>query len=266
MARNTGACLVCGKPIVYYESARKMECVMCHGEFEAHARCEDGHYVCDDCHARRGIQVIMEGCKKSRKKDPIAIMQELMEDPYIYMHGPEHHVMVGAALLTAYKNCGGFEVCASKTAIQPARLLSGKQGPGAKDAGLSTEVQEVFHKALEEMKSRGSEYPGGACGLWGCCGAAVSTGIFMSIITKATPLTGHSWRLSNQMTSRALGAVADLGGPRCCKRDSFTAAKEAVEFVREKLGVEMELPQKIECGFFAENQQCLKKHCPYYKM
>lgn len=239
MARNTGACLVCGKPIVYFESARKMECVMCHGEFESHASCEDGHYVCDECHARRGIEVIMEGCSKSEEKDPIAIMQKLMEDPYIYMHGPEHHVMVGAALLTAYKNCNGFKDC---------------------------EVQEVFTKALNEMKVRGGEYPGGACGLWGCCGAAVSTGIFMSIITKATPLTGNSWKLSNQMTSRALGALADLGGPRCCKRDSFTAAKAAVEFVKEKLGVEMELPGKIECGFSAENQQCLKKHCPYYKM
>lgn len=239
MARNTGACLVCGKPIVYYESARKMECVMCHGEFESHASCEDGHYVCDECHARRGIEVIMEGCSKSEEKDPIAIMQKLMEDPYIYMHGPEHHVMVGAALLTAYKNCNGFKDC---------------------------EVQEVFTKALNEMKVRGGEYPGGACGLWGCCGAAVSTGIFMSIIMKATPLTGNSWKLSNQMTSRALGALADLGGPRCCKRDSFTAAKAAVEFVKEKLGVEMELPGKIECGFSAENQQCLKKHCPYYKM
>ena len=93
----------------------------------------------------------------------------------------------------------------------------------------------------------------------------MSTGIFMSIITKATPLTGNSWRLSNQMTSRALGAVAELGGPRCCKRDSFTAAKEAVAFVKEKLGVEMELSEKIACDFSCENQQCLKKHCPYYQ-
>lgn len=23
------------------------------------------------------------------------------------MHGPEHHVLVGSALLTVYKNCGG---------------------------------------------------------------------------------------------------------------------------------------------------------------
>ena len=33
----------------------------------------------------------------------------------------------------------------------------------------------------------------------------------------------------------------------------------------EKLGVEMELPEEITCGFSEENQQCLKKHCPYYK-
>ena len=244
MARSAGACLVCGKPVIYYEKARKMECSMCHGVFESHASCEDGHYVCDECHARRGIQVVLEGCLASKEKDPILIMQKLMEDPYIYMHGPEHHVMVGAALLTAYKNSGGFK---------------------ERGGQIPQEEQRVFENALEEMKARGSEYPGGACGLWGCCGAAVSTGIFMSIITKATPLTGKSWKLSNQMTSQALGAIAELGGPRCCKRNSFTAAKEAVEFVKKKLGVEMELPEKIGCSFSDENQQCLKRHCPYHR-
>ena len=28
IARGEGACLVCGKPIVYYEKAQEMECVM----------------------------------------------------------------------------------------------------------------------------------------------------------------------------------------------------------------------------------------------
>jgi hypothetical protein len=28
----------------------------------------------------------------------------LMAMPFCHMHGPEHHVMVGAALLTAYHN------------------------------------------------------------------------------------------------------------------------------------------------------------------
>ena len=233
IARGEGACLVCGKPIVYYEKAQEMECVMCHKRFESHASCEDGHYICDACHAKKGIQVIMEGCAKSTSRNPVAIMQELMMNPYIYMHGPEHHVMVGAALLTAYRNSGG---------------------------------KIDLDAALQEMKARGSEYPGGACGLWGCCGVAVSTGMFMSIITKATPLTGRSWKLSNLMTSRALKSIAQLGGPRCCKRDSFTAAIAAVELVKEELGVEMELPEKITCDFSNENEQCLKKHCPYHRI
>lgn len=232
MTRGEGACLVCGKPLVYFEQARELECSICHKKFQSYASCEAGHYVCDSCHAQRGIDVIIEGCLGSKSRNPVTLMQQLMEDPYIYMHGPEHHIMVGAALLTAYANCGG-----------PLDLAY----------------------ALEEMKARGGEYPGGACGMWGCCGAAVSTGMFMSIATKATPLAGKPWRLSNLMTARALEAIGHLGGPRCCKRNSFTAAREAVAFVRENLGVEMELPNPIQCSYSAENQQCLRKACPYYK-
>ena len=91
----------------------------------------------------------------------------------------------------------------------------------------------------------------------------MSTGMFMSILTKATPLTGKSWRMSNEMTAKALEEIAKLGGPRCCKRNSFTAVKVAAEYVRENMGIVMELPEKILCDFSAENKQCLKKHCPY---
>ena len=231
MKRNEGACLICGKPLAYFPSAREMECALCHKKQLSYASCEDGHFVCDECHAKKGIEAIMEGCSRSPSRNPITIIQELMEHPYIYMHGPEHHILVGAALLAAYRNSGG---------------------------NLS------FEEALREMKQRGGEYPGGSCGLWGCCGAAVSAGMFMSIITQATPLSGRSWRLANQMTAEALGAIAALGGPRCCKRNSFTAAREAVRFVREQLGVEMELPEEIRCGFSEENAQCLKRFCPYY--
>lgn len=31
----------------------------------------------------------------------------MMAMPFGHMHGPEHHVMVGMALLTAWKNAGG---------------------------------------------------------------------------------------------------------------------------------------------------------------
>ena len=232
MDNKRGACLVCGKPLQYFETERELTCALCGKTFFSSASCMDGHYVCDECHARQGVEVILEHCKKSASRDPVALAREIMADPYIYMHGNEHHILVGAVLLTAYRNAGG-------------------------DIDLDA--------ALEEMRARGSKYPGGSCGFWGCCGAAVSAGMFMSIVTKATPLTGKSWGLSNRMTAEALKAIGELGGPRCCKRNSFTAAVAAVKFTAENLGVQMEAPEEIRCGFSGENRECIRKKCPYYE-
>ena len=43
------------------------------------------------------------------------------------MHGPEHHVLVGSALLTAYKNCGGDLDLNEALSLMEER---GKQVPG----------------------------------------------------------------------------------------------------------------------------------------
>lgn len=229
--KKRGACLVCGKNLVYHSKAVMMKCVFCGKEEASYASCEDGHYVCDACHGEKGIEVILDICGTTKSKNPVEIAMKIMEDPYIYMHGPEHHVMVGAALLAAYHNSGG---------------------------------QIELKEALEEMKARGSQVPGGVCGFWGCCGAGISTGIYMSIVNGATPLAGKSWGLANRTTAKALEEIGKLGGPRCCKRDTFTAILAAAKMTREELGIQMELPEKIVCGFSAENQQCLRKACPYH--
>ncbi|MEE0775839.1 MAG: DUF5714 domain-containing protein [Bacillota bacterium] len=232
MRRDIGACLVCGESIQYFEKDREMICEFCGKPFTAKASCEQGHYVCDRCHSRQGIKVILDQCRESKARDPILLAQAIMENPYIHMHGPEHHVLVGAVLLTAYRNCGG-------------------------DIDLE--------KALGQMVERGQKVPGGICGFWGCCGAAVSSGMFVSIVTGSTPLAKEPWQLSNLMTSEALKAIGELGGPRCCKRDSFTAIQAAVAFSKKHLGVAMELPLNIVCDFRKENRQCIGKRCPYLK-
>ena len=56
-------CLVCGKPLLYFEAPRKLECVFCHQTFLIQAACEDGHYVCDACHSAQGIKAIWEYCE-----------------------------------------------------------------------------------------------------------------------------------------------------------------------------------------------------------
>ncbi len=92
----------------------------------------------------------------------------------------------------------------------------------------------------------------------------MSAGMFVSIVTGSTPLAGEAWGLSNKMTSSALGAIGEVGGPRCCKRDSYLAIIKAVEFVKEHLGVNMELDE-IMCTHSAQNNQCIGKRCPFYK-
>ena len=228
MAVIAEECLICKAPLIYLEQDREMECAICGKRELSKTRCVNGHYVCDPCH-RRGLDSIISLCLTSDTRDPIALLRELMALPFCHMHGPEHHVMVGAALLTAYKNAGG-------------------------------EVDLAL--ALPEMLRRGQSVPGGSCGFWGACGAGISTGMFVSIISKATPLSGEAWGLANQMTARALAAIGQIGGPRCCKRDSFLAVLAAVDFVREHFGVELER-RPVPCTHAHLNAQCLGGRCPF---
>ena len=223
-------CLICKASLEYLEEDILMECEVCHKKEYSKTRCVNGHYVCSECHTK-GMDSIIGVCLQTSSKNPIEIMEKLMSMEFCHMHGPEHHVMVGAALITAYKNAGG---------------------------------NVELDKALSEMYRRGKEVPGGACGFWGACGAGISSGIFMSIITKATPLATEAWGLSNQMTSRALGKIGEIGGPRCCKRDSYLAILEAVNFTKEKLGICMEI-KEVRCTHFSKNNQCLKKQCPFHR-
>lgn len=222
-------CLICKAPLVYLAEDEIMECALCHRKEASKTRCQKGHYVCSHCHTK-GMDAILALCLKSGSKNPIEILEAMMSMPFCHMHGPEHHVMVGAALLTACKNAGG-------------------------------EVE--LEKALPEMYRRGRQIPGGACGFWGACGAGISTGIYISIVTGSTPLAGDAWGLANRMTSEALAAVGSVGGPRCCKRDSYLVVREAVRFTAENLGVVMELGE-IRCSRSGMNNQCIRGRCPFF--
>ena len=222
-------CLICKALLEYLDSDVMMECEICHKKENSKTRCSKGHYICDECHTN-GMDGIYSICLNEKSKNPIYILKKMMSLDFCHMHGPEHHIMVGAALLTAYKNAGG-------------------------DIDLE--------KCLAEMQSRGKQVPGGACGFWGACGAGVSSGMFMSIVTNSTPLKNKEWGLSNLMTSASLKAIGEIGGPRCCKRNSYLAIIEAVNFSKENLGVEMEL-NEIKCIHSSQNNQCIKERCPFH--
>lgn len=221
-------CLICKDRLEYLKADVLMECAICHKKENSKTRCVRDHYVCNECHTQ-GMDAIVGLCMAETSKNPVAIIEKMMQMPFCHMHGPEHHVMVGAALLTAFKSAGG-------------------------------EID--LRAALAEMVNRGKSVPGGACGFWGACGAGVSTGMFVSIISGSTPLTVEPFALSHQMTASALAQIGAVGGPRCCKRDSFLAIREAIGFVKEHFGIEMEQEDTV-CRFYRQNAQCVGRRCPF---
>lgn len=64
------------------------------------------------------------------------------------------------------------------------------------------------------------------------------------------------------MTARALECIGRVGGPRCCKRDSWLSILAAADFAREQLGVEM-TPSAPRCEYSARNSQCIGSRCPF---
>ena len=84
MSAGKANCLVCGEPIVYWEEAREVTCVICGKTEIGHSICEAGHYVCDACHRSEGVDYIMGLCSGSMSVDPVEIMTEAMNDKSIY--------------------------------------------------------------------------------------------------------------------------------------------------------------------------------------
>lgn len=231
MSYRTG-CLICGFELTYLPSAEDIHCEYCGRLFSADVRCINGHYVCDPCHTLEPNDLIEQYCRTNQAKDPYRIAHTLMKNPRINMHGPEHHFLVPATLLAAWYN----------RHINP--LLK--------------------ESSIIKARRRAEDIKGGICASYGACGAAIGAGIFISLITGATPLSREEWRLANLMTSESLRLIAENGGPRCCKRNSFLAIRAAIDFIKGHFAADLPGPEKIICEFAMSNPECLGEECCFY--
>ena len=177
-------------------------------------------------------QLIIKECLETDSRCPLDIFVSIAEKDFIRMHGPEHHILDGAALLTAFYNAGG---------------------------------RVNLKAALDELMKRALSMPGAMCGLWGVCGAVTALGAALSIIDGTSPLSADgSWGKHMDYTSSALALIAETNGPRCCKRDGFLSLREAVKYVNENYAVTLE-DREMTCTFFGRNEQCIGNKCPFKK-
>ena len=82
-------CIVCKAPLIYLEQDEWMECELCHKKELSKTRCQNGHYVCNDCHTK-GLDTILSLCIDETSRNPIEIVRKMMDASFCHMHGPEH--------------------------------------------------------------------------------------------------------------------------------------------------------------------------------
>lgn len=225
--------MVCGSEIVYLDRPERGRCWYCGEEHPISARCAAGHYVCDSCHRSPAEAMIERFWTESTSTDPIGMAIDLLQSPLVAMHGPEHHYLVPAVLLAAASN----------------------------REGVPTEAKAA---RLKKARQRAGMVKGGFCGMLGDCGAAVGTGIFVSVLLGATPLSAGEWQLANLAAAESLNAIALAGGPRCCKRNTMIALRTAIGFARDRLGIDLAEPQAWTCTFSSLNRECRQEECAFY--
>lgn len=177
-------------------------------------------------------ELIISDIKKEEGKNPVHIFKRIAQKEYVSMHGPEHHILDGASILVAYKNAGG-----------------------------DIDIDSALGRLMEE----GLRMPGAMCGLWGICGAITSIGAALAIIDGTGPLSvDGTWGEHMQYTSKAIGELGTINGPRCCKRDAMIAFKNGIEYVNSHYDVTLEY-EHMKCEYSNVNMQCIKERCPYYE-
>ncbi|MFX0100881.1 MAG: DUF5714 domain-containing protein [Candidatus Hodarchaeota archaeon] len=157
-------------------------------------------------------------------------MELILSYPQIKLHGPEHHFLVPAAIVTALKNHG----------------------------------EDLHENYLKEIELRASKVPGGTCGYWGACGAGVGVGIAFSVFTRGSPGKKKERQDANWATSKVLEKIAD-GTEQCCKRATRLAIEVACDLLKEKFGIELPHEKDRKCDFASTNKRCNKEDCGYYQ-
>jgi len=171
-------------------------------------------------------------CLNSKSTNPIKLFSEITAKDFVRMHGPEHHIIDGACLLTAFHNAGGR--------IDLKQSLFG------------------LVKEAERM-------PGAICGLWGVCGAATSVGAALAVIDGTGPLSSDgSWGKHMILCGDILKNIGATKGPRCCKRDGIIALSTAVEYININFDVRLE-KSHFTCNFSGINSQCINSGCPFWR-
>ncbi len=221
-------CMVCGNKLIYPEREIELTCHYCGQTALANAHCNKRHFVCDHCHSEDALAVMEHLCIEATETDMLEILARLRKHPSIPVHGPEHHALMPAVIVTAYRNSGGL----------------------IEDDLIATAIR------------RGNQIIGGSCAFTGICGSATGVGIAFSLLLQANPVKAEQRQIVQQITHRVLADIADLKAARCCQRDCWLGLKKAAALSKEYLPITLQADAIIGCYQRHQNQECIGLECP----
>jgi SAM-dependent methyltransferase len=223
-------CMICGADIRYLDTTRKMRCHYCRKDYESNSHCLNHHYVCDQCHVQDSLELIRKISLQAPYGDMIALIKAIRNHPIFPVHGPDHHPLVPAVILSVYKNLGGD--------IPDQDILTGIE--------------------------RGNMIPGGACSFLGVDGAAVGVGIAFSILINANPYKGKERQIVQKIVKEVVEEIACYEAPRCCQRECWTALKRASKLSEQYLTFRLPADEAFICTQYQLNKECIGKKCPLW--
>ena len=175
------------------------------------------------------LKAIMDICTAYEDSDALELAGRLMEDPAIRMHGPEHHFLTAAAILTAYAN---------------------KYCPKSK------------YRFLKMASHRTVRIPVAVCAIYGTCGALMGAGTAVSITIPASPSAAETLQIVNKATASIQNELSGYNGIRCCKRSAWASVKGALGVLNTCEGISMPVSD-ICCHHSFKHNACIGKRCPY---
>lgn len=230
---DDGGCKVCGSKSIFNEETNEFLCSVCGKVKKQGESCNNDHHVCENCRVSSNYEIISSICLDSKQKDPLALAVEIMNSSAIKNQGAEHHFIVPAVLMTCIHNANG----------KPENLVA----------------------TLKKAEKLAAETPVSCTFSEGTCGAAIGTGIFMSIFTDRDEIVEEEFSLSDSVTAETLQTIEKTHGPRCCKRDTYISIEQTVNFLRDKFAIDLPMSE-ARCTFSLRNESCGHEECGYYNI
>lgn len=229
---KVSACSFCGTPLRFAERPVGGRCMVCGERAKGRAVCPQGHFVCDPCRGSETMALIDALAACPSTADPVALFLRTRQSAGLPMHGPEHHALVPAAFLVAYHRLHG---------------------------------EPSWQTVIDTVDAAGRQLPGGACGLWGACAAALGMGMAYCAILGSEPTAGPERAVANGFVARVLERIAAYPGVRCCRRECLLALQAGCDLSGELLPHPVATAGAPTCDQIAENDDCFGAQCPYWE-